>query len=49
MQKENRVDEIINNLVASGSNANEIKKVRDDALELVKKDRDLNETLDCHG
>ena len=49
MQKENRVDEIINNLVASGSNANEIKKVRDDALELVKKDRDLNETLENVG
>lgn len=49
MQKENRVDEIINNLVNSGSDANELKKVRDDTLELVKKDRSLNETLEDVG
>ena len=46
MLKENRVDKIINNLVASGSDINELKKVRNKALELVNKDRSLNETME---
>lgn len=49
MLKENRVDEIINNLIASGSDVNELKKVRDKALELVNKDRSLSETLEDVG
>ena len=49
MLKENRVDEIINNLIASGSDINELKKVRDKALELVSKDRNLSETIEDVG
>ena len=49
MLKENRVDKIINNLIASGSDINELKKVRDKALELVNKDRSLNETMEDVG
>lgn len=49
MLKENRVDEIINNLIANGSDVNELKKVRDKALELVSKDRSLNETMEDVG
>ena len=49
MLKENRVDKIINNLVACGSDINELKKVRDKALELVNKDRSLNETMENIG
>ena len=49
MLKENRVDEIINDLVANGSDANELKKIRDKALELVSKDRNLSETMESVG
>lgn len=49
MSKENRVDEILENLVNTGSNKKEIEKIRDRAIAAVSKDQNFGGVLDDVG
>ncbi len=46
MDRENNIDSILNKLVNSGSNIEYLKKLREQSLDLIKKDIDLKEVLD---